>query len=95
MHLAGCPLKLRMDAGVENSTTANIHAFFRQNESMVLVGRSTANQVHLMTGSVLGLMIQLIYVHVSMAIWINKIKKGVLLYPPECYGLAAIMRPLP
>ncbi len=35
-----------MDAGVENGITANIHAFFRQREEMVLVGRSTANQVH-------------------------------------------------
>ncbi len=43
---AGCPIKVRTDAGTENYTLAQIHSYFRQGEDFFLIGKSTGNQVY-------------------------------------------------
>ena len=41
----GCPIKIRCDAGTENTTVTQIHGYFRQGEEFALIGKSTGNQV--------------------------------------------------
>ncbi len=50
----GCPLTLRGDPGVENSTIGGVHAYLVDDIHAVHYGKSTANQVCIRTHYIWG-----------------------------------------